>query len=168
VDTMTDDKLAQGWLFHQRFGYAYDKIPPGLAFEAYGKALLQCANGDGELTDDERTWVVGYFAAFDSPQEVTDTLKGFDGSGDIEATISMGNTVADVGRRWLVWDALNACGADGPLSEGERKTVRRMSAKMGISEDLVRQIEELQRQETELNQKKLDLLWPDGVPAEYL
>lgn len=166
--TLTDEQLGQGWLFHERFGYAYDKIPPGLAFEAYGKALLQCANGDKELTEDERTWVVGYFDAFNSPREVVDALKTFDGSGDIEATISMGHTVADIGRRWLVWDALNACGSDGDPVESELNTVRRMAAKMNISEDLVRQIEELHKQERDLKKKKFALLWPEGVPAEYL
>ena len=55
LPNLTDEKLGQGWLFNDRFGFAYDKIPPSLAFEAYGKALLMCASGDGNLTDEERT-----------------------------------------------------------------------------------------------------------------
>lgn len=176
MDALTDDQLAQGWLFHERFGYAYDKIPPGLAFEAYGKALLMCASGDGRVSDDERTWVVGYFAAFDSPAEITKALRDFDDSPDftrpetpdIGNTIAVGDTIANKGRRWLIWDALNACAADGPLQEGERKRIEAMGSQAGISADLVAQIEQLHNEETALRKKKFDLLWPEGIPEEYL
>lgn len=165
---MTDDQLGQGWLFHERFGYAYDKVPPGLAFEAYGKALLMCAAGDGQLTPDERTWVVGYFAAFDSPSEVTDALKSFDGKGDIDMTIAMGDTIANKGRRWLVWDALNACSADGELHADELARVREMAAMVGIEPDVVAQIEQLHQEESAHKKKQYKLLWPEGIPDEYL
>lgn len=166
---LTDDQLGQGWLFHERFGFAYEKTPPGLAFEAYGKALLMCAAGDGRITDDERQWVVGYFAAFDSPPDVVRALKTFEPKGDINTVLSTGNTVASTrgSRRWLVWDALNACAADAELNEGELARVRAMATASGVEPRVVSEIERLHKEQSNLSKKQFDLLWPDGVPEEY-
>lgn len=166
---LTDDQLAQGWLFHERFGYAYDKVPPGLAFEAYGKALLMCAAGDGKITDEERQWVVGFFAAFGSPAPLINALKTFDGKGDIKTMLTMGNTIASTpaAKRWLVWDALNACAADGDLNKDELARVRSMATTIGLDSNVVSQIEQLHKDQTNMKKKQFDVLWPDGIPVEY-
>ena len=166
---MTDSQLGQGWLFNQRFGYAYDKIPPGVAFEAYGKALIMCAAGDGKISEEERQWVVGFFAAFNSPTEIIRSLKTFDGKGDIIKTLSTGNTIASTpaAKRWLVWDALNTCAADGDLNEGELKRIRSMASAIGLEPRVVSEIEHLHNEQTNLRKKQFALLWPDGIPAEY-
>jgi hypothetical protein len=173
---LTDEQLGQGWLFHERFGYAYDKIPPGLAFEAYGKSLLMCASGDGTVSEDERAWVVGYFAAFDSPAEITQALKDFDDTPDftrpdtpdIGDQVAIGDTIANKGRRWLVWDALNACSADGPITDTERSRVQAMGTQAGIEPEVIEQIFQLHQAESDLKKKRIDLLWPEGIPSEYL
>src|SRR5262245_26831719 len=134
-----------------------------------------CASGDGRVADDERDWVVGYFAAFDSPAEVTNALQKFDDTKNFadpsdnsaSDTVGMGDTVANKGRRWLIWDALNACAADGALKDSGLKRVRAMGTQVGLSDDVVSQIEKLHREETELKKKKFDILWPEGIPAEY-
>lgn len=166
---LTDHQLGQGWLFHERFGYAYDKIPPGLAYEAYGKALIMCAAGDGKISEEERQWVVGFFAAFDSSPELLKVLKNFDGKGDILKTLSTGNTIASTpaAKRWLVWDAMNICAADGDLHEAELKRIRAMASAVGLEPRVVSEIERLHKEQSSLKKKQFELLWPDGIPPEY-
>jgi hypothetical protein len=163
-------RLGQGWLFHERFGFAYDRIPPALAFEAYGKALLICARGDEEISDNERRWVVGYFAAFNSPDEVTDALKSFDGRGDVAEMIAMANTQTSVpyeGRNWLVWDALAACTEDGYVTEGEHRHIRAMAEAAGVPPETITELQEVFNEEQALKERKMKLLWPNGIPGEY-
>ncbi|MDC0742794.1 hypothetical protein [Polyangium mundeleinium] len=42
--------------------------------------------------------------------------------------------------------------------------VIRMAAKLGVSEDLVRQIEEVCIEEARLREKRLKLVYPEGAP----
>jgi len=127
------------------------------------KAILICANGDGKLTPEERDWVTGYFAAFGAPDSLLDEMRSYKADDDIEAVIS-GTPASDASRRFLVYDAIRACSADGAYSDPERATVIRMAAKLGISEDLVKQIEEVCLEQARLRQKRLALMYPEGAP----
>jgi hypothetical protein len=43
-----------------KYEWDFDAIPTGGEFGNYMRALLCCANGDGQLQPGEREWVVGY------------------------------------------------------------------------------------------------------------
>ena len=72
--------------------------------------------------------------------------------------------VGNTSRRFLVYDAIQACSADGDYSGLERAMVIRMAAKLGVSEVLVRQIEEVCLEEMRLREKRLKLVYPEGAP----
>lgn len=138
-------------------------FPSAEIFESYIKAVLVCANGDGKLAPEERDWAVSHFAALGAPDSVLDELKSYKADEDIEK-IASATPVTNVSRRFLVYDAIRACSADGSYSDPERATVIRMAAKLGIPEDIVRQIEEVCLEETRLREKRLTLLYPEGAP----
>jgi hypothetical protein len=138
-------------------------FPAPEIFESYIKAVLVCANGDGKLAPGERDWAVSHFAALGAPDSLLDELKSYKADEDIEKVVSA-TPVTNVSRCFLVYDAIRACSADGAYSDPERVTVIRMAAKLGIPEDLVRQIEELCLEEARLRKKRLTLLYPDGAP----
>jgi tellurite resistance protein len=127
------------------------------------KAVLICANGDGTLAPEERDWAVGHSAAFGALDSLVDELKSYKADEDIEQIISA-TPESNACRRFLVYDAIRACSADGEYSDRERAMVIRMAAKLGLSEDLVRQIEEVCLEEARLREKRLKLVYPEGPP----
>lgn len=158
---MSTRKEGLHWLFQKKC--AFNEIPGLPAFDSYFKAMLICANGDNELTEAERDWVVGHASAFGAPDEMIEEFKTYQADEDIDAVIYR-DTVANAGRRYLVYDAIEACSADGEYSNGERETVTKMAAKLGVDAEIVKQIEEIYTQEAELREKRLALLFPTGTP----
>ncbi|MEQ9621909.1 hypothetical protein [Coleofasciculus chthonoplastes] len=158
---MSTRKEGLHWLFNKKCGF---KEIPGLpTFDSYLKAILICANGDNELTQAERDWVVGHGSAFGAPDEMIEELKTYQADEDIDAVISR-DTAANACRRYLVYDAIEACSADGEYNNGERETVIKMAAKLGVDAEIVKQIEEIYTQEAKLRDKRLALLFPTGTP----
>jgi len=149
------------WLFKDKTNFR--TLPEADAFESYMKAVLICANGDGKLALEERNWAVGHAAAFGAPDWLVDALKSYEADEDIEQIISA-TPASSASRRFLVYDAIRACSADGEYNDRERAMVTRMAAKLGLSEELVRQIEEVCLEEARLRDKRLKLVYPEGPP----
>ncbi len=149
------------WLFYQR--YSFRKVPNHEEYKSYIKSMLICANGDGTIAPEERDWVVGYASAYGAPDSLVEELKSYKADEDIEKMIS--NTpAANASRRFLVYDAIMACSADGEYSDPERATITKMAAKLGISQDTVEQIEKICLEEIELREKRVKLMYPEGAP----
>ena len=147
------------WLFKERF--TFSKAPTPKGYDGYLKSLLICANGDGKLAPEERDWVIGYGSAYGAPDSVLEELKSYEATEDIEKVISV-TVESDGSRRYLVYDAITACSADAEYSDRERATVAKMAAKLGISTDVVKQIEEICMEEAKLREKRLALMYPEG------
>lgn len=157
----TANKEGLTWLFKEK--YTFDEVPSTESYRGYLKSLLICANGDGELTDTEREWVVGYAAAYGAPDSLVEELKSYDGSEDIESVVSQGKA-SDGSRRYLIYDAIKACSADGDYSSPEKATVRKMATKLGIDEKVVQEIESICIEEAQLREKRLGIIYPSGTP----
>jgi tellurite resistance protein len=158
---MTNRNEGFMWLFKDI--YNFSKLPSTEAYSGYLKSVLICANGDGTLAPEERDWVVGLAAAVGGSDSLVAELKSYQADEDIEQVISVASA-ANESRRFLVYDAIKACSADGQYSDRERATVTKMAAKLGISQDVVKQIEEIYVEEAQLRAKRLELMYPDGPP----
>ncbi|MDF2387759.1 hypothetical protein JMG10_40325 [Nostoc ellipsosporum NOK] len=158
-----DEKNRLGilWLFKERYGFK--QLPSDLAYEAYLKALMICASGDGTLADEERDWVIGYACAYDCNPAIIEELKVYKADEDIETVIS-GDFAASDSRYFLIYDAIQACCADGEYSEKERAIVLKGAKKLGISEEEFQQIEEIYLETVQLHKKRLAVLFPKGAP----
>ena len=133
-------------------------LPKDVNFEGYGKLLLYCANGDGEISAAERAWVLGFLDAHGAPAAVIDTLAEYDGKGDLARLVEgMGRAV--------LYDAVRACFADGDLAYPERKAIEKTARAMGLEITLVAELIDLYRQDRELRFKRLRRLDPDGDPV---
>jgi len=64
----------------------------------------------------------------------------------------------------MLYDAIKACSADGEYSSGERETVTKMAAKLGVDAEIVKQLEEICAEEAKLREKRLALIYPTGTP----
>ncbi|KOP26821.1 hypothetical protein AMR41_08330 [Hapalosiphon sp. MRB220] len=158
---MTTENEGLLWLFREK--YTFSKLPSVEAYNGYLKALLICANGDGRLAPEERDWVIGLACAFGAPDSLVEKIKSYKADEDIEKAI--GNAPEATGsRRYLVYDAIKACSSDGEYSDQERATVTKMAAKLGVSQDVVEQIEEICIEEAKLREKRVKLMYPEGAP----
>jgi uncharacterized membrane protein YebE (DUF533 family) len=127
------------------------------------KALIVCCNGDGNLTEEEREWCVGYCAATGGTEETLTALRDYAGDEDVIAVIGRGRPHAATHRR-LIYDAIRAASSDGDYHEAERATVRRMAAEVGVTPDEVVAFEELYAEEQRLKDRRLSLVIPVGTP----
>ena len=161
MTTTVAPKEGLSWLFREKF--TFNKVPSSQLFDGYFKSLLICVNGDGQLTSKERDWVVGYAAAYGASDFLIEELKSYAASEDIDQIVSQ-NEVSDSSRRYLIYDAIQACGADGEYSEPEQATVIKMAAKLGIPERIVNEIESIYLEEANLREKRLACMYPSGTP----
>ena len=117
---MADNPHAS-WFF--KYEWDFDAIPTGGEFSNYMRALLCCANGDGQLQPGEREWVVGYAGTLGVPDELLDELRGYPADDDIAELIKDDTAVRD-SRRAIIYDAVRACAADGDRRRAPRRRGR--------------------------------------------
>ncbi len=162
---MTDDQQrAVAWFYLEHFGFS--KAPPQTDAEVVRNmalALITTANGDGRLSDEERRWILGYFATKGYPPAVIEEMSGLS-AADIAALPNLMQVgILQKSGRILVYDAIRASSVDG-YNSGERAAVRKAAGLLGIDEDSVAKLEQLVDDELALKARRITLLMPEGHP----
>jgi len=142
----------------------FDGVPPDSDKLTYAKALLICAKGDGELTAKERDWVIGFTALKGVPASVLEELKNYPATENLQEVLATSQSIFQTSTHNLIYDAIQASAADGEYAEGEKEAIREAASILGISEDAVKQLEELYEEEQKLFAKKIQLFFPKGKP----
>ncbi|MEA2971732.1 MAG: hypothetical protein QOG82_190 [Actinomycetota bacterium] len=134
----------------------------------YLKLILACARGgrEGELTQQEKDWVIGYGAACGAYQSTVDALEAYAADEDAMDVIERNLPVADTWGRVAVFDAIRASGADGTYNDDEREQVRRVAERLGVSGDTVAAIEALCQDEQALKRRRIDLVFGSDIPYQ--
>ena len=127
------------------------------------KALIVCCNADGNLTEEEREWCIGYCAATGGTEETLVALRDYAADEEVTAVIGRGQSHGAAHRR-LIYDAIRASSSDGEYNDAERATVRRMAAQVGLPVEEVEQFEELYAEEQRLKDRRISLVVPVGTP----
>lgn len=148
------------WLINELYGIK--TIPPAGDYETFIKAALICAKGDGVLAPEERNWVVGRAAALRNPGY--ELAKNYQADEDLLEVISNSATVNNTGRRLIIYVAIQASAADGEYNEEERAKVQQMAKSLGVEENVVKQIEDICIEEAKMREKRIGVIFPDGVP----
>lgn len=157
------------WYYKECWGWDLDRMPTveeltnKIDLGPFLKSLLIAANGDGELSPDERKWVIGRGATAGAPESLLKELESYPAKEDISQVVT-DSSVVSKGRRAVIYFAIKAAAADGEYAEGEKATIRKMAKAIDISEDVVKQIEDLCVEEEQIKQKRIALCLPDGVP----
>jgi uncharacterized membrane protein YebE (DUF533 family) len=155
---------AVAWLYLEHFGFS--KAPPQTDAEVVRNmalALVAAAGGDGQLSDDERRWILGYFAAKGYPDAVLDEVSSLS-TANIDALPDlMGLGILQKSGRILIYDAIRASNADG-YRDGERAAVRKAASLLGIDEQTVAALEQLVADEHALRLRRIKALMPEGHP----
>ncbi|MEQ9550621.1 MAG: hypothetical protein RIM23_13510 [Coleofasciculus sp. G3-WIS-01] len=67
-------------------------------------------------------------------------------------------------QRDVVYQAIKASAADGELNEPELDKISQMAELLGVTSEVVEQLVELHKEEEQLRQKRIKLLYPNGTP----
>ncbi len=145
-------------------GWEFLDLPSDAAAEissedraTYVKGMMVCAMGDGEISPQEREWVAGYLMACGDPEDFVESMKAYDGSDTIEDLVKRTPNMR-VYRRSMLYDALRACASDGELSDGERERVLAAADRMGVSPDVVSELEGIVQEEEALRKRRHDVI----------
>jgi uncharacterized membrane protein YebE (DUF533 family) len=152
------------WLLKEDYDISKE-IPLGMDYDCYFKSMLLCAAGDGEIAKEERDWILGYAEALGAPPSTLKELETYTPTVDTDVkSILSESEAAYMTRRFCIYYAVAACNADGAYKDGERKAIRKLATALEISEDRVRQIEDMYEDAKKLRRKRLDILYPEGPP----
>lgn len=159
--------LTAKWYYKELWDWDLEKICTGPTREIFLKSLLICANGDGQLTENERKWVIGRAATGGAPESLLDELMEYKADEDVNSVIA-GTLATNNSRRAVIYFAVKAASADGDYHGDERDAVRNVAASMGIESAAVEQIEQLCADEERLKAKRIAICFPDGNPFDAI
>jgi hypothetical protein len=160
MDETLRDRAA-AWYWHDHFGLS--KPPPELDLKQMAIALATVANGDRQVTPDERNWIVGYFAAKGySPAVVREAMAVAPVDVAKVRDLMQTGTLQKIARI-LVYDAIRVAAVDG-YKAGEDRAVREVAMALGLDEQAVNDIEALVREEEALRARRVAVLMPEGHP----
>lgn len=163
--TVTTDYQRKGslWVFNRILGFkTYPNIDD---FETVGKAVLLCAQGDGVLEPAERDWQVGYFSALGVPASLLEKLDTYEANDDLaELLANSSDRIKNLVQRDIVYQAIKVAAADDDYSETEHEKICQMAKLLGVTSDVVDQLVELHKEEEQLRQKRIKLIYPNGSP----
>ncbi|MBD2777745.1 TerB family tellurite resistance protein [Iningainema tapete] len=154
-------KLGQSWIFNWFFGF--NEVPTDEDCCIYMKSVLCCAKGDGTLSPEEKNWVIGFCASWGVADWVIEELKTYEANEPLEEVIARSPQVS-IAQRDLLLTAIRACAADGEFHEQEKAKIRQMASIIKVPEETVEQLEQLHKEELALNQKRINLLYPEKSP----
>ena len=149
------------WVFKEFVGF--NQRPADQNFATFMKVVLCCANGDGEIAPAEREWVINFAAALNAPDGLLEELATYPADDDVFVLAASSGPVAQSPRA-VLYNAIFACAADGAYSAAEQALVRRLGAKFGIDEAIVTQIEAIYWESRRLREKRIALLFNQGLP----
>jgi len=156
-------ELTAKWYYKELWGWDLDKVCTGSERPAFLKSLMIAANGDGILAPEERAWVLGRAAAGGAPDSLLKELESYGANEDITAVV--GSTLAtNNSKRAVIYFAIKAAASDGEYHPDEQAAILKAATAMGISGDVVKQLEDLAAQEEKIKQERISLCFPDGNP----
>ncbi len=147
------------WIFREYYGLP--QAPEGSDCIQFGKALLCCANGDGELTNVERQWVIGFSYTNGVAQDEVQQFLTYDCSDSLHALMKS-RPILKNAQGVLIYDAIRACDSDGTYNEGEQATIRKMAKQMGLTEMDVERIEDAWTAEKQAKAERIAAIFPAG------
>ncbi|HEU4866311.1 MAG TPA: hypothetical protein VFV09_01160 [Actinomycetota bacterium] len=150
------------WLLREMWDFP-DGVPEDDRVD-YLKTIMVTARADGELGQAEKEWVIGYGAACGAPQATVDALEAYDAGENVADILARNMPVANTWGRVAVFDAIRASHADHDYDDEERASVRRIASALGVSDDVVAEIEQLCDDERALKKRRIDLVFGGQTP----
>jgi tellurite resistance protein len=154
-------EIGSKWVFDDMWDFTDDVSQPVLL--EFFKALIVCANADGEITDAERAWCIGCCAATGATPETLSELQSYDGAEDILEVIERGRHLGTA-HRPVIYDSIRACNADGDLSDPERATILKIAAQVRVRDEEFAEFERIYAEDRALREKRIKAVFPIATP----
>ena len=155
-------EVASRWWLNSEFGF--NDIPPAEAQVVLQRAIMVCAKGDGDLSQKERDWIVGFGAVCNLSGGDIEAVRSYAADDDIASLVGSNPIVQQFGKRPGLYFAIRAAKSDGDLAEGEVATIERLAEQMGESAGTVQDIVALVEEEDALRARRLSLLGLEQAP----
>ena len=151
------------WVYSRILGF---KTYPNVEdTETVCKAVLVCAKGDGVLAPEEKDWQISFFSALDAPESVLEKLETYEAKDDLAELLgSSSERIKNLVQRDIVYQAIKASAADGEYNPKEHEKICKMAELIGVTSDVVEQLVELHKEEEQLREKRIKLIFPNGSP----
>lgn len=163
--TTTTDFQRKGslWVFNRILGFT--TFPNVEDSETVNKAILVCAKGDGVLDPAERDWQLGFVSACGAPESLLKKLETYEANDDLaELLANSSDRIKNLVQRDIVYQAIKASAAEGDYSEQEHEKICQMAKLLGVTSEVVEQLVELHKEEEQLREKRIKLIFPNGSP----
>jgi uncharacterized tellurite resistance protein B-like protein len=147
------------WTLNDLFGLAQPSEEA--VDQVFNQAALLCCGGDGEVSEDELRWLLGFAAAKGADEAELQRLQEMSKSIDIKLLGEL--EIPERLKKALIYCATKASSADGVYHVMEGEMIRRIANRLGVSDYIVEQIEDLCRREDELRLRRIQLLAPEGL-----
>src|SRR5262249_547732 len=158
-------KRLENWLQQETYGATHEFSLETM--EQYGKVLLILAAGDGSVSHDEWLYFVERSKAMGGEETLFDIWSQYDyKAADLKTEVKKFWDLVGGKALAFLYDAILISSADG-YQEGEKKALRNAAEVCGISEAVVRQIEELVAHEASLRALRVALLFPEPTSQPH-
>lgn len=128
----------------------------------WGKALMLAVGGNSQITRQQRDWIIGYLTAAGDSEEVLETLRSYDDADLIEDIMSLPKMAFT--RRGILYDALRVCYVAGTPAPAQLDRVLRAADAIGISRDVVRELQQIVAEERALQHRRYELVTVPVLP----
>ncbi len=147
------------WTLNYLFGLS--QLPEEGVDQLFNQALLLCSGGDGEVSGEELQWLLGLAAAKGADEAELQRLRKMSQSIDLGLLYEL--EIPEKLKKVLIYCAINASSADGVYHVMEGEMMRKIANRLGVSDYIVEQIEDLCKREDELRLRRIMLLSPEGI-----
>jgi hypothetical protein len=143
----------------QHLWYGHQNVPSRSDFEHAWKAVKVVAGSNGQVSDEERLYLLGKMSAIGTPADVVQMVMDFDEqSTTCEALLGGINVPAEVRPgvgAWIVYEGLSTAMADGELADAERDGIGRIAATMGVEPRIVDALTQQCRDEASVRERRI-------------
>ncbi|MGR9107574.1 MAG: TerB family tellurite resistance protein [Gammaproteobacteria bacterium] len=167
--TITTDYRRKGnlWVLNRILGF--NTFPASDNYDAdwsaVAKAILICAKGDGVLAPAERDWQISFFSALGAPEALLKEMETYEANDDLVKILeNSSDHIKNLVQKDVVYQAIKASAADDEYSELENKKICKMAELLGVTSEEVGQLVDLHKEEEQLREKRIKLIFPNGSP----
>ncbi|NEQ74432.1 MAG: hypothetical protein F6K23_16180 [Okeania sp. SIO2C9] len=155
-------KMASRWAIKEQWGWSSDTYLSDEEGLDLLKALLVCTKGDAVISEAEREWALGFAACREMPMSIIEAGRAYDANEDIADILSR-SPIVQKGKKGVIYWAIKACSADAEYNDLEKAAIRKMAGLMGVSEQVVEEMEAVISEEQKLMDKRNALVYDSKV-----
>jgi len=130
------------------------------------RRVFICVRGDGVISDKERQFFLGYLDAVGAPESLHPLINTYQGTDKLEDLLKDAKAINENTKRAIVYTAIIVSGADG-YAPGEHNEIVKMAGLLGVSAEVVKQIEDQYFEDQKQNEKRYQVLFPGTHPWKH-